>query len=98
MKKKKPIEQEINAFFEEFGREDMLELLKQMFHVFELYDVDEDNGWLKDCIANVDDIENIRMIRTIYLLSKISDLYAGKLCLLKTKFKDLWRRMEESVK
>ncbi len=93
MKNKKTLEQEINEFFDILGEKETLNLLAHMFFVFELYDVDEDNGWLAECIKE-EDVHNVRMIRTVYLLSKIADLYAGKFCEIKTRFKGLWKRLE----
>ena len=94
MKNKKTVEQEINEFFDILNEKETLNLLTHMFFVFELYDVEEDDGWLAECLAK-EDIHNVRMIRTVYLLSKIADLYAGKFCEIKIKFKGLWQRLEE---
>ncbi|HJT86082.1 MAG TPA: hypothetical protein VJ697_16505 [Nitrososphaeraceae archaeon] len=38
---------------------------------------------------------SVRMIRTIYLVSRIAEYHSGRLCSLKVNFKDLWKRLEK---
>ena len=95
---KKTVEQEINEFFDLLCKNDISEMLSHMFEVFILYDVDKDDDWVKNSIENKEESEQIRILRTVHLLSKMSDLYAGKFVLIKTKFPNLWLKMEEQAK
>lgn len=92
--KYKSIEDEINDFLKVLEEENTLDLLHQMFHVYDLYDVDADNDWVRECVGE-DNLHNVRLIRTAYLLSKIADLHAGRLALIKIKFGGLWKRLED---
>lgn len=42
-----------------------------------------------------EDKTNVRLIRTVYLMSKIAESHAGTLVTIKVRFKDLWKRMEK---
>lgn len=93
MKKKKDLNQEINEFLKEWDIDEMSRFLKNVIPLIENYDLDED--WLKD--KNEEDEINVRYIRTVYLLSRIADLHASKLCRLNVQFKNLWKRMENQI-
>lgn len=93
MQKIEYIERELNKFFDFLSERDTLDMMHMMFEVFELYDVDEDHGWLAECLKH-EDVPNVRIIRTAYLLSKFADLYGGKLLMLKSQFNGLWKRLE----
>jgi len=93
--KKHTIEYQINSFLEDFGCNDLISFLRDIIPLFELYDVDDEDDWVKDKVGELNE-RNVRLIRTVYLMSKIADFHAGKLCTLKTKYKELWKKMEKS--
>ena len=94
MRKKKSVEEEINEFLEVFNKRDLSNLLTDILPLFELYNVDDENDWVRDAVGK-EDSKNIRLIRTVYLLSWFIDMNVGKLCSVKAQFKDLWKRMEK---
>lgn len=94
MKKKRNIEYEINEFLEHWDSNQMSSFLSDIIPLFELYDVEEEKDWVVD-VAGKDDERNVRLIRTVYLISRIAEFHAGKLAYIKMIFKDLYRKMEK---
>lgn len=84
----------INEFLETWDCEKNTGLLKHLHEFFSLYDVDEDDDWMKKDVGE-EDLQNVRLIRTVYLLSRISDLYSGAFVSLKYQFPSLWKKIED---
>lgn len=75
----------------------MSAFLRDIIPLFELYDVDEKDDWVVEAVGE-EDAQNVRLIRTVYLVSRIAEFHAGKLVSVNIQFKDLFLRMEkESV-
>ena len=96
MKKKKTIEDGINEFLTIWGYEQMASFLRDIVHLFKLYDVEDENDWVNQEVGE-ENATDIRLIRTVYLISRIADFHAGTLCTLKIKYKELWNRMEKEA-
>jgi len=96
MKKKKTIEQEINEFLESWDCKQQIAFLRDIIPLFELYDVEDENDWVKEAVGESNE-RNVRLIRTVYLVSKIAEFHAGKLCSIKMNFKDLFKRLEKQT-
>lgn len=97
MKKKKSLEQDINDFLECWDCDQMSAFLRDIIPLFELYNVDEESDWLRDAVGD-EEAHNVRLIRTVYLVSRIAEFHAGRLAIIRVRFKDIFRRMEkESV-
>lgn len=94
MTKKKTLEQEINEFLEKWDANQIWGLLRDIIPLFELYDVDEEDDWVRDKVGT-DNLQNVRLIRTVYLLSKIAENHAAPLCNIKVNFRNLYKRMEK---
>lgn len=94
MKVKKTLEHEINSFLEKWDEKQMCSFMRDVLPLFELYDVDENDDWVRDAVGNADE-RTVRLIRTVYLISKIAEFHAGVLSSLKINFQDLYRRMEK---
>jgi len=91
---KKNIETEINEFLEMWDMDSMISFLTCAFHLTELYNVEEEDDWVKNLVG-AEQVITIRSIRTVYLMSKFAELQAGKLAHTRIKFKDLWKRLEK---
>lgn len=70
-------------------------LIKDLVYIYELYDVDDEDNWLKDAVGEDDEI-NVRIIRTVYLLSRIAENHGSLLIAFKAKFPKLWERIERN--
>ena len=92
---KPSIEQEINKFIETWDCKQQMSFLKEIIPLVELYDVDEEDDWVKDRVGHEDE-RNIRLIRTVYLISRIAEFHAGALCYVKTNFRNLYKRLENT--
>lgn len=94
MKQKKTVEQEIHEFLESWNCAQQIAFLRDIIPLFELYDVDTLKDWLSDTVGEAD-LKNVRLVRTVYLISRIAEFHAGTLCLLKSNFKNLYKKLEK---
>lgn len=94
MGNKKTIEQEINECLEKWDCKQLCLFIRDVIPLLELYDVDEEEDWVRDQVGQ-DNLQNVRLIRTVYLLSKIAENHAGALCSFKAFYKNLHIRMEK---
>ncbi len=94
MGKKKSIEDEINAFLEKWDCKKLCDFLRDIIPLFELYDVEDEDDWVKEAVGEENE-RNVRLIRTVYLVSRIAAFHAGTLCCINVEFKDLWKRLEK---
>lgn len=94
MRKKKDIETEINEFLNYFNCERLIKFLKDIIPLFELYDVEDEDDWVKDAVGE-EDTQNVRLIRTVYLMSRIAENHSGALATVRSKFPDMWRKIEK---
>jgi len=97
MRKKKNIEEELNEFLKKWDVDKMIAFLADVIPLIELYDVDEKNNWLRDLVGKENEL-NVRVIRTIYLISRLAEFHGADICGVKINFKDLWKRLENCLK
>lgn len=96
MKKKLDLESEINNFLELWDCEQNIQFLKDIIPLFELYNVDDENDWVEKKVGgDEENVRTIRLIRTVYLISRIAEFHAGRLLRIRSEFKDLWKKMEK---
>jgi len=95
-RKRKDIKEEINDFLDCWAVKEQIQLLRMVQDMFDLFNVTPEADWVKD-ISSEEDAHNIRIIRNVYLVSRIADHFSGKLCIMSAKFPALWRRMKEEV-
>jgi len=93
MRQKKDIQWELNEFLQEWDFEEMRDFFKLVEPLLELYDVSEKEDWVENEVGE-EDCRNIRLIRTVYLVSRICERFAGRFVGINVKFKHLWRRLE----
>lgn len=96
MSKRQTLEQEINEFLEKWDCEKHTSFISDIIPILELYDVDEHNDWVMDEVGK-DDVRNVRLIRTVYLISRLAYNHSGTFAIINFRFKDLWKRMEKNV-
>lgn len=95
MGKKKDIETEINEFLNYFDCQKLTSFLRDIIPLFELYDVEDEDDWVKEAVGEENE-RNVRLIRTVYLMSKIAENHSGTFASLKIRHKDLWQRLEKN--
>lgn len=91
--KKKTIEKELEEFLQTWNCEQMTAFLRDIIPLFELFDVEDENDWVANEVGKENE-QNVRLVRTMYLVSRIAEFHAGKLCTLKINHKGLWKRLE----
>lgn len=94
---KKTIEEDVNSFLEKWDCDQLTEFLRDIIPLFELYNVEENNDWVKDKVGDEDET-NVRLIRTVYLVSRIADFHSGVLSSIRANFPKLWQRLEMNEK
>src|ERR1700743_577766 len=94
MTKKKTLAVEINKFLEYWDCKQMASFLRDIIPICELYNVCEEDDWVKDLVG-ADDVQNVRLIRTVYMISRVAELHSGKLCSVKMNFKNIYLRLEK---
>lgn len=91
---KPTIQQEISEFLKSWDCTKQVAFLRDIMPIFELYDVDQHADWLSNTIAE-EDITAVRLVRTVYLISRIAEFHAGDLCLIKANFRNLYKKLEK---
>jgi len=93
-RKKRDLESDVNDFLSIWDKNKVSEFLRDIIPLFVLYHIDKDAKEFDERIGEEDE-SMVRVLRTIYLISKLAHVHAGELCLLNVHFKDLWLRMEK---
>lgn len=87
------IEKKLQEFFQIMPHEKLIgfaELAAELLEVFQAY---EDCDW-DEIMAN-EDTRNVKIIRTVYIMSRLAEDYSGTLALVRVKYKDFWRKLEK---
>lgn len=96
-KKKASLESQINQFLEKWDCKSMTNFLRDIAEIYELYDVDEDADWVEESVGE-ENMQNVRLIRTVYLISRLASRYSPILASLKCNHPRLWERIEKEGK
>jgi hypothetical protein len=93
---KKELPQEIEEFITDFDFDKLSSFLMDVIPLVELYAVEEDNDWvLKE--VGPEDTDNVRIVRTVYLISKMSERHSGILAKIRAKYARLWEKIEKNA-
>lgn len=96
MARKKDLQQEINDFLETWDCQKLISFIRDIIPLFELYDIEDENDWVeKEVGGDPENVRTVRLIRTVYLISRIAEFHSGKLSVTTVRFKNLWERMEK---
>jgi len=87
------LESKIHVFFEKWSFEEMNDLARFFIEFLEVFEIDKDMDWEREVLQN-EETRNIKIIRCMYIVLKMADLYAGKFVATKVEFKGLWRKLE----
>ena len=97
MARPKTIEEHINLAINTWGFKDLSSFMDDIIPLVQLFDFDKNNDWLlKDLIP--EDRNNVRLIRSMYIISKIAENHAGNLVKFKATLPKLYLKLEEAVK
>ena len=87
------LNKEINQFVQKWDVYSLIELVGLAEKLIELYDMDEKEDFLREYYGK-EDGDNIRIIMTVRLLSKMSEVFGAKMVSTNVKFKGLWKRLD----
>ena len=96
MRVKKTIEEEINEALNIIGCKGIISFLRDIIPMFELYDISDESDWVRDQVGEEDE-RNVRLIRTVYLMSRIAETHTSMLLNLKTRHPKLWEKIRKQV-
>ncbi len=94
MRKKKTVNDEINEFLEYWGSEGVVMFMEDVVPLLNMYSQDTDYLSEEQC----DNERNVRLVRTVYLLSIIAENHATKINYVNSKFMGLSKRIENQGK
>ena len=96
MKKKITLEQEISLFLESWNLQQMKSFLTEILDIAELYNVEDGDDWVEDKVG-VDNASNVRLVRTVYCISRLAEFHIGKLLKMKVDFPHIWERIKQQA-
>lgn len=87
------INKELDRFLDVCSIEEMFNIAKDAVPLVELHEMMEGYELIDD-EEEKQEVSAQLFVRVIYLLSKFAHLHAGKLCVIKSVFPDLHKRLE----
>ncbi len=90
---RKSTEQEINEFLDIWDCKQINSFFRDVIPLLQLYNVDENHDWLRD-IIKAEDLQSVRLARTVYLLSIICENHSGKMSTAMIHHRNLYKRLE----
>lgn len=98
MAKRKNLDEQINEALNDWDCKQQIAFLRDIIPLFELYDVEDEDDWVeKEVGGGEENVRNVRLIRTVYLISRIAEFHTGKLVSFKCKYPMLFKKMHEMV-
>lgn len=96
MSKQKDLNQEMAEFLLAWDGHKMTQFLRDAYEIFELYNIRPGKDWVADLVGEFDK-DDVRVVRTIYLMSKLAQNFGAELLKLHCQFKGLPVRMEKAA-
>ena len=99
MRKKKPIEEQINEALTHWDRDSIKAFMHDVMPLFELFNVDDRDDWVERAVGGgKENVRTVRLVRMIYLMSRIAHFHTGKLVGFRSKFPSLYQDLEKYQK
>ena len=93
---KKTLESEIEEFLKMWGVDEQISFLREVLYLFEMYDINDESDWVANAVGD-DNERNFRLLRTVYIMSRVAAIHASTLSAINCRFKDLWKKMEKAA-
>ncbi len=93
-RKKKSLEQQIDEIIGIFGIKEINTFFEDCYELLKLFDVEPGNDWVEIEVGK-EDRDNVRLIRTAYILSRMAERHTGRLLLVKTACPLLYLKLNE---
>ena len=92
------LEDEINSAINDWDYKQMKEFFSDILPLVELFDVEEEDDWLKNIVGGDDEnVRTIRLIKAMYLIARIAHIHTPKLISFRCKYPNLHERMKKVV-
>ena len=88
------LEGELCRFLDIWPLEQFTEFMRCVHNLMEMYDITDENNWIEKIVAP-EDMRNVVLIRTAYLMSKIAEKFASKLYQTASKLPKFCHRLEK---
>lgn len=76
-----------------FGPEQLMMLIENVWELFKLYDVDEEDDWVVKKVGE-EDAREVRLARTAYILSLVASNHSKAFDKIQRKYPDFWKDAE----
>lgn len=94
MRSRKNLNDELSEFLAYWDVDKTVALLEDLQEIFKLYDVDKEDDWLEKIVGR-EDVCEVRLARTVYLLSIMAHRWTPVFLRTRAEWPDLWRRIEK---
>lgn len=94
-KKSNTLQDDIQRILGIYGPNQLNSLIEDAYELFQLYDVDEKDDWVEQFVGS-ENLREVRLARTAYLLSRIADHHADLLKKVSRGSKGFWLKAEKS--
>jgi hypothetical protein len=92
----KDIQLEINEVLEIWDLNQQEKFLSDIIPIFELYYSIDKESEIFEKKETAEDAATVRLIRAVYLISKMAESHSGKIAAVRMQWPKLWKRMEQS--
>lgn len=90
------LEEQINNFLDVWDEKKTSDFFRDILPLFKLYNITEEDDWLADEVGgDEENVRTIRLLRTVYLMSKLISHFSPVFCELNIIYKGLWEKMEK---
>jgi Holliday junction resolvase RusA-like endonuclease len=91
------LSEDISKIMGIYGPDELIDFLRYAYELSELYNVTEENDWVKDQVGE-DEVREVRITRTAYLLSKLAHNHAVLLKKIDRSCPAFWQKAENLTK
>lgn len=95
-RKKKTIHEEVNEILDIVNVDCINLFFKELYYLFELFDVDEKDDWVEKLVGK-DNVREVRLIRACYIVSRMAEHFSSKFCSVKAHHPNFWKRLQQYV-
>jgi len=92
----KDIQFQINEFLEVWNLEQQEKFLRDVIPIFEMYYQIDKEGDIFERAETAQDAATVRLLRSVYLISKLAEYHAAKLATVRMQWPRLWKKMENA--
>lgn len=92
----KDIQHQINEFLEVWNLDQQEKFLADVIPLFEMYYQIDKEGDIFEREDTAQNAATVRLLRSVYLISKLAEYHAGKLATVRMQWPNLWKKMEKT--